>query len=105
MQKREGYTHRMTHQLRAWMARFEASRREATKVGVTMAAELRERFETMQVAGAAALAKLTELRRARARYGKVRKEMELIWRSIDDGAPDAEPREPLAAARKRATDA
>lgn len=89
MEKQAGYTRRMTHRLSAWRSRLDARRRQAAEGGEEVAAELRERLEASKVAGDAAFAKLTELRRARAHYFRVRHEMEVVWKAIDDGAPEA----------------
>ena len=102
MERRQGYTQRMTLMLRGWMARFDARRREATKAGV-VGADARERLEAAKVAGDAAVAKLTELRRARAAYGKLRHEMDALWRSMDDGVAVAT--DAPAPPRRRASDA
>lgn len=99
MLKRPTYTQRMKQKLLAWRARFDARRAEAGRPGATVGADLRERLEASKVDADAAFAKLAELRAAAARYVVLRREMDALWKSIDDAPPDAVKTPEVVAAR------
>jgi len=83
----------MELKLAGWMTRFEAERTAAAKAGARLKEDVREKLERWKVAGDVAFAKLSELRAAAARWGRIRDEMEAAWQAIDD-----RPAEPAAAA-------
>lgn len=91
MLRREGYAMRMTQQLGAWRARFDALVREAGKPGARPGPDVRERLAASKAGCDAAVAKLAELRAAAAEYVRLRREMRLLWTSIND-TPPAPPR-------------
>jgi hypothetical protein len=99
MQKRPSYMRQMAEKLDGWRTRFEARRSRAAGPAA-VSSDTRENLESSKVAGDAAYAKLSELRAAAAQYYKVRREMDALWKTIDDAppveAPPAAPKPRLA---------
>src|SRR4051812_27087503 len=84
MLKKEGFSKRMERSLSEWQKRFEARRTASEKSGSPVAAELADNLGTSKVAGEAAFAKLEELRAAAVRWLEIRRELEKMWKEIED---------------------